>query len=187
MFNLSSKTVNGIGQYILIFWAYRRVEDDMRPLVRNAIQKSSARERQERKSTGKTKTAENSSESSSQPKSTKGGKSSSRDDVASDIPTQPLDKHASKAKEFQALSTSAPRRLNDIAMAPPDLKKLPRGVKKDGTKGKGDGLGKAGILSMAQRAMMEVEREKAIVRYRELKERRAKEGRSTGALVPEDS
>lgn len=187
VFSLFTMPGNRIEQYILIVWGYRRVEDDMRPLVRTAIQKSSARERQERKSTGKTKTAGNSSESSSQAKTSKGGKSSSRDDEASDTPTQPLDKHASKAKEFKAISTSAPRRLNDIAMAPPDLKRLPRGVKKDGTKGKGDGLGKAGILSMAQRAMMEVEREKAIVRYRELKERRAKEGRSTGALVPEDS
>lgn len=167
---------------------YRRVEDDMRPLVRNAIQTSSARERQERKSTGKTKTAGNTTKSSSQSKSPKDGKTSSRNNPPSDKDSPPPDKHAFKAKEFKALSSSAPRRLNDIAMAPPDLKKLPRGVKKDGTTGKGDGLGKAGILSMAQRAMMESEREKAIVRYRELKERRAKEtGRSTGALALDES
>lgn len=159
----------------------------MRPLVRTAIQKSSVRERQERKSSEKAKTTGDNTESS-QSKPSKNNKHSSRNDLPSDTDHPPPDKHASKAKEFKALSTSAPRRLNDIAMAPPDLKKLPRGVKKDGTKGKGDGLGKAGILSMAQRAMMEVEREKAIVRYRELKERRAKEmGRSSGALAPEGS
>ena len=34
-----------------------------------------------------------------------------------------------RATEFVGLKTSAPRRLNDIVMAPPELKKLPRGAK----------------------------------------------------------
>jgi hypothetical protein len=79
-----------------------------------------------------------------------------------------------RPKEFAAMSSAAPRRLNDIAMAPPRLKKFSRGVKtkhnspaSGGEKAKA-GAG-AGVLSM------EAERESAIKRYREMKERKTKE------------
>lgn len=79
------------------------------------------------------------------------------------------------------MSSAAPRRLNDVAMAPPELKKLPRGAAKRSSSsgGKAKAGAAAGVLSMAQRAMMEVERENAIRRYREMRERKAKEGDRT--------
>lgn len=87
-------------------------------------------------------------------------------------PPTPTVKHADKAKEFQSHSSSAPRRLNDIAQAPPEFKSLPRGSAKKialtGNK-KSDS-----VVSLAQKALMEQEREKAILRYRELKAERAK-------------
>jgi hypothetical protein len=88
-----------------------------------------------------------------------------------------VDRHADSQKEFAEHSSSAPRRLNDIAQAPPEFKKLPRGA--TAVNG-GIGSGKReGVLSMAQKSMMEQEREKAITRYRELKAQRK------GALVSE--
>ncbi|KAG5348884.1 hypothetical protein C0989_007423, partial [Termitomyces sp. Mn162] len=81
------------------------------------------------------------------------------------------DKHANKAKEFLTHSSCAPRRLNDIAQAPPEFKRLPRGAvaPDQGLGGKRDG-----VLSMAQKQLMETEREKAIARYREMKNQRNK-------------
>jgi hypothetical protein len=85
------------------------------------------------------------------------------------------------------MSSTAPQRLNDIAMAPPEPKKFPHGVKTkhnspvaggDEKAKAGAGAG-AGVLSMAQRIMMEVERESAIKQYRELKERKIKEADRT--------
>ena len=65
-------------------------------------------------------------------------------------------------------------------MAPPELKKLPRGAAKHSSSGgKAKAGAAAGVLSMAQRAMMGVERENAIRQYREMKERKAKEGDRT--------
>jgi hypothetical protein len=89
-----------------------------------------------------------------------------------------------RPKEFAAMSSAAPRHLNDIAMAPPRLKKFPRGVKtKHNSPASGGGKAKAGagagVLSMARRVMMEAERESAIKRYREMKERKTKEADRT--------
>lgn len=75
------------------------------------------------------------------------------------------------AKEFQVVSTSAPRRLNDIAQEPPVIKKLPRGAIKNDT-------AQPGVLSIAQKAMMEEERDKAIRHYRELKAGKLRESGS---------
>lgn len=74
----------------------------------------------------------------------------------------------STAKEFRVVSTSAPRRLNDIAQEPPVIKKLPRGALKN------DAAPPA-ALSMAQKTMMEEERDRAIRHYRELKARKLRE------------
>ena len=84
---------------------------------------------------------------------------------------------ASKEKpgDFERLSTSAPRRLNDIVQAPPELKKLPRGAKQQpkiseaAVGGEGTATLRQGALSMAQKAMLEEERLKAIKLYREMK------------------
>jgi hypothetical protein len=76
--------------------------------------------------------------------------------------------HTGPHKEFAKHSLSAPRQLNDVVQAPPEFKKLPRA-----TAIHGDGSGKrAGVLSMAQKAMMEQEREEVNLRYRELKAQR---------------
>jgi len=50
---------------------------------------------------------------------------------------------------------AVPRRLNDVVMAPPQLKSLPRGAAKRSLAlgGKVDVRTGAGVLSMAQRAM----------------------------------
>ena len=87
-------------------------------------------------------------------------------------PPSPPSKHADRPKEFQTAKSSAPRRLNDIAQAPPELR-----FKKAVTKPSDVGRGKSGsVLSMAQKSMMEEERNKAIERYRQLKaDRRVEE------------
>lgn len=128
----------------------RRIEDDMRPVVKSAIQSSSAQVRKVKKLEIKVK-----SQSS---------KHSRHTDPSPPPTTQ--SKHPARATEFQKTSTSAPRRLNDIAHAPPEFKNLPRGAEDKSKNNYG------GVISMKQKMMMEDEREKAIVRYRALKERR---------------
>ena len=77
-------------------------------------------------------------------------------------------------KDFEKVSTSAPKRLNDIVQAPPDIKKLPRKAKKLAAQGgarTGEGAKSLseGVLSMAQKAILEEERERVIKLYREMK------------------
>ncbi|KAI0003355.1 hypothetical protein BJV74DRAFT_944028 [Russula compacta] len=150
----------------------RRVEDCMRPLVRSAMLASAATERKERKKAVATTT------SATTTTTTHGNKLKAH---AEDPPSTKTvhsrndnEDDDNRPKEFATISSAAPRRLNDIAMAPPELKKLPRGAAKHSPGGKTTPAG-AGVLSMAQRAMMEVERENAIRRYREMRERKAKE------------
>ncbi|KAH9999063.1 hypothetical protein BJV77DRAFT_978733 [Russula vinacea] len=140
-----------IGMRIL-FSQITRVEDHMRPLVQSAIRASAATERKERKTTTTTTTT-----------------------TSSKAKSQPYHHQLQKPP-------AAPRRLNDIATAPPELKRLPRGATTRTQRGGGgsDGggkakAGKAGVLSMAQRVMMEAERENVIRRYREMKERKVEE------------
>ncbi|KAF5360518.1 hypothetical protein D9756_004503 [Leucocoprinus leucothites] len=147
---------------------YRRVEDDMRPMVRSAVQTSKAVERKARNaelvSGKKGKTFASLPEPS---RSATGHKSRGQSPPPPSglEPKGPKnDNNTERPKEFAELSTSAPRRLNDIAHAPPEFKKTPRGAKHAGT-----GAKREGILSMAQKSMMEQEREKAIARYRMLK------------------
>lgn len=80
--------------------------------------------------------------------------------------------------EFAKTSTSAPKSVNDIVQAPPQIKHLPRNAQKI-VAASGKGKKSDAVVSMAQKAMMEVERENAIHRYRELKERRLKQLRKT--------
>ncbi|EAU80863.1 hypothetical protein CC1G_03039 [Coprinopsis cinerea okayama7 len=137
----------------------RRVEDDLRPLVKSAMESGRAvvrkalREEQERKKAKSKSKSKSKTPEPSEPPTPK--------------PAPPKDKHADRPKEFAVASTSAPKRLNDIAQAPPELKKLPRGA--DKLVGGTSSSKTDGVLSMAQKAMMEQERLKAIARYRELK------------------
>ena len=93
-------------------------------------------------------------------------------------PPPRIDKHAGRPKEFQVASSSVPRRLNDIAKAPPEFKKFPRGASSTVT-GRADG-----VLSMSQKLMMDQERTIAIARYRKLKaDRQQAEDRGDNGLV----
>ncbi|KAG8733622.1 hypothetical protein FRC11_004550 [Ceratobasidium sp. 423] len=66
-------------------------------------------------------------------------------------------------REFASVSSSAPKRLNQVALAPPMLTKGPRGS------GVGKSGGKAPAVSMARKLVLERERERAIEQYRALK------------------
>lgn len=160
----------------------KRVESSMMPLIRTAMQQSSAQVRRVQKREieqgvakpgAQVKTMINDStradvSNPSLPPST--NTPLSRTDALNLSPlasTSTLQRqHRDKPKEFRVSSTSAPRRLNDIAQEPPRFDRLPRGARsgKDSSKEK-----VTGILSMAQKAMMEEERENVIKRYRELK------------------
>jgi len=142
----------------------RRVEDHMRPLVRSAMLTSAATERKERRSAAATiATAVN------------GTARESKERKAEATPST-APQHRDRPTEFATISSAKPRRLNDIATAPPVLKKLPRGAASSSLGAKHPARTKAGgVLSMAQRVMMETERENAIRRYREMRERKTKE------------
>jgi hypothetical protein len=66
-------------------------------------------------------------------------------------------------REFATVSSSAPKRLNQVAQAPPVLTKGPRGS------GVGKEGGKAPAVSMARKVMLERERMRAVEVYRALK------------------
>ncbi|KAH8991143.1 hypothetical protein EDB86DRAFT_3046507 [Lactarius hatsudake] len=144
-----------------------RVEDHMRPLVQSAMRASAATERGERKAATVNGTPRESTARSSVGNAE--GTTTAPSTAAAG------DKHRDRPKEFATISSARPRCLNDIATAPPELKKLPRrrasdlGAKPTRTKAVWS------VLSMAQRAMMGTERENAIRRYREMKERKAKD------------
>ena len=78
------------------------------------------------------------------------------------------EKHETKARDFQTFSSSAPKRLNDIAQAPPEFKKLPRKAPPKASSAPVD------VISQTQKRMMELERDKVIQRYRALKEGKRK-------------
>jgi hypothetical protein len=132
----------------------------MMPLVRSAMKTSSTLSRKARKAELEANAQANKKLSRSKPPETSKEPGS--------------EKHEGHPKEFSRTISSAPRRLNDVVSAPPVLKALPRGVsdgKQKSSAGKRDG-----ILSMAQKVMMETEREKAILHYREMKERKREAG-----------
>ena len=145
----------------------RRVEDDLRPLVKSAVEASLSVIRNKAKAE---------KEAHVEAKKTKHGNSQTKkvqstEETARDISPPPrIAKHAGRPKEFQSISSSVPRRLNDIAKAPPEFKKFPRGAPSTIT-GRADG-----VVSMSQKLMMDQERIRAIARYRELKADRQKAG-----------
>ncbi|KAI3618205.1 hypothetical protein WG66_005614 [Moniliophthora roreri] len=145
----------------------KRVEDSMRPLVRNAMKASLATIRGAKKQELEEKAAK---------KLLAQEKRQNEDDESSADPPPSLSssKHAGKPKEFQVLPSSAPKRLNDIVQAPPEMIRLKNARRSSAAMsigGKRDG-----VISMAQKQMMEAEREKAIARYRQLKAAKRKDG-----------
>ena len=147
----------------------------MRPLVESDVQSSLAFTRNKVKAEKRAHAeAKKATHGSSQTK-----KVQSTEETTCDISPPPrIDKHAGRPKEFQVASSSVPRRLNDIAKAPPEFKKIPRGASSTVT-GRADG-----VLSMSQKLMMDQERTMAIARYRELKADRQHAGdRGDNGLV----
>ncbi len=136
-------------------YAIRRVEDDMRPLVKSAMQTARSMERhtaqQERQARAETKVHK---EDGARTGNLRQKDALAVSDSAASSPAPPT------LKEF-ATADSVPRRLNDVVQAPPEFKQLPRGASSVGKKGD--------VVSMSQRLLMEMEREKVILRYRELK------------------
>lgn len=172
-------------------WLRRRVEESMRPLVREAVQTSTAAARKVKKEEEMAKEAQKAGRNAKPSRSVspapqskkKAGKApatgESDDEEGAPLarsttkpakPAKVIEKE--KPKDFATFSTSAPRRLNDVAEAPPELKKLPRGAKASKTADisvKSSASLREGALSMAQKAMLEEERERVIKAYRELK------------------
>ncbi|CAE6463357.1 unnamed protein product [Rhizoctonia solani] len=118
----------------------RRVEDAHRPLVRGALKRKNEEKRREKKETKKRKRDESDDEG----------------EDAKGVEQRPV-------REFATVSSSAPRRLNEVAQAPPVLTKGPKrsGVGKDG--------GKAPAVSMARKVILERERARVVELYRALK------------------
>ena len=148
----------------------------MRHSVREAIQTSSARVRQVKKEELSLKDSKKAAGANASSKTRR--KAGARDGSDSEDERDRLAARerpgVAEPREFEKVDTSAPKRLNDVAEAPPELKKLPRKAKKlaamgESAKGSGTGSLKEGVLSMAQKAMMEEERERAIRLYREMK------------------
>lgn len=137
----------------------RRVEKDMAPLVRTALTSSSTQTRRVRKEELEHKERD-------EEKMKGKNKKSPADQSLSPSP----ERMAAKATESRDFSKAAPRKLNDVAQAPPELPTLRLATKK--RKDHDGGTSKDSVLSLAQKVMMEQERENAIRRYREMKERK---------------
>lgn len=151
----------------------------MRPLVRSAVQSSSARMRRSAQETSKRidKRFQKRLDYSSGPRSPAKMKQLRNDTKPDSDTAQDRDSSGQRGKtsiEFAKASTSAPRSVNDIVQAPPQINRLPRNAKKV-VEASGKGKKWDTVIPMAQKAMMEAERDSAIKRYRELKDRRWKE------------
>ena len=158
--------------FLIVIYIKRRVEDDLRPLVKSAVESSRAITRNKAR-------AEKVAYAEAKKAAKLKRKGQSTEETTRDISPPPpprIDddsKHTGRPKEFQVASSSVPRRLNDIAKAPPEFKKLPRGASSSSNTitGRADG-----VLSMSQKLMMEQERTMVIARYRELKAERQRAG-----------
>ena len=147
----------------------------MRPLVKSALQSSSARMRRSAKDVskqvdGKSQKPLDSSDplSSTKMKQLRDG-TKPDPDTAQD--RDPWGQRGKASINFAKASTSAPRSVNDVVQAPPQISRLPRNAKRI-VAASGKGKKSDTVISMAQKVAMEAERENAIQRYRELKERR---------------
>ncbi|KAJ7847995.1 hypothetical protein B0H14DRAFT_2300337, partial [Mycena olivaceomarginata] len=169
----------------------KRIETDMRPLVRSAVQSSLAAVCAQHKKG--VSPAESSHYPNPLPQQTPNPIMRTQNLLPNPPPRRmgrirskpappPIDKHASCLKEFARTSSAAPRRLNDIAQAPPELSSFARKKSSANTPaGKaGDKSTKASILSPAQQLAMAAAREDAVQRYRALKASRRAAGGGDG-------
>lgn len=153
----------------------RRVEDAMRADVRSAVRAGQANMRRQEA----TEKAERKDKLENQPSPVE--TNSTGKEVTKNVRTHPSTSQQPGAKprktDFESLDSRAPKRLNDIAQAPPDLSTLTAKADKLLAKDKkGEAFGKKDVVPPEQWRMMEIEREKAIKRYRELKERKVARG-----------
>ncbi|KIJ28174.1 hypothetical protein M422DRAFT_270578 [Sphaerobolus stellatus SS14] len=150
----------------------RRVEEEMRVELSEAFQTSRTETRKARKTAAKEK-AERIAKAQ-KPKAAP--EPSSPPPPKPEPPKQP--KHTQQANKMVEFGkATVGKRFNDIVQAPPTFTKLPRGAKKIEAQGGGKSK-KADVVSMAQKQMMDIEREKAIKHYRELKESRLAAGKA---------
>ncbi|KAM6493809.1 hypothetical protein JOM56_010170 [Amanita muscaria] len=147
----------------------RRVEDDIQPVLRSAIQAARATIRRNvREGTKGKQNAKKASKSSSP---TVDHSVSRRKVTASATSNRTDEQVSAPPKDFAKFSASAPKRLNDVAQAPPALTALPRRAKHQ--RQEGTRVFTRDVLeSPAQRLVMDKERDAVIQRYRLLKERR---------------
>ncbi|KAF8633776.1 hypothetical protein AX15_001282 [Amanita polypyramis BW_CC] len=149
----------------------RRVEDGMRPIVGSAIQGSRATVRQAFKEARQLANTVKSNAAKPSPRSLQAdsGQSKRFASPAANMVVMNT-KVSTQSKDFEKVSTSLPRRLNDIAQAPPALTALPRGARK--LQQRFAVPKNEGVLSMAQKSMIDREREKVIQKYRLLRANR---------------
>ncbi|KAF8524055.1 hypothetical protein BU17DRAFT_85089 [Hysterangium stoloniferum] len=147
----------------------RRVEEEMRAPVAEAMQMSRAVTKKARRLDAKAKAEKIAAAQ------VKSKPAAAANDVAKSEHVKTVSAPARNTKtEFDKAAIRT--RLNDVVQEPPTLTKLPRGASKlQADKRSTDKTN--GVVSMAQKQMMELERENAIRRYRELRERRATGGR----------
>ncbi|KAG8869058.1 hypothetical protein FRC20_002255 [Serendipita sp. 405] len=154
----------------------QRIENSMRSEIRSAVQQGNAHSRRQymmEKADRDKRREENVHKK--QEDSVKPDVNSSGSKIAERATTSELLRPTQKQRqtEFETITSQGPKRLNDIVTAPPDLSALTKGRGLKGEAGIGAGLfGKKDIILPEQRRMMEIEREKAVKRYRELKEKR---------------
>ncbi|GJJ11382.1 hypothetical protein Clacol_005614 [Clathrus columnatus] len=143
----------------------RRVEDEMRGQVAEAMQASRSITKKANKLEKKAKEDRiAAAQGKSKPKKTDDSKIDTPPTTETETkPTKPL-------PEMDFAKAEQRKRLNDIVQEPPTFTKLPRGVKSTTNEGTKTEV----VLPMMQKRM-EIERERAIKRYRELKEKQLAE------------
>ncbi|KAL5507411.1 hypothetical protein ACEPAH_6867 [Sanghuangporus vaninii] len=160
----------------------QRVEDDMRPLIRSAMKSTMPLSKQKLKQSQKD--VEQLANERGKSKRVLEHDDSDSEDAYSHR-RQGKRKDRSPSPDFLRVSSSAPKRLNDVVQAPPELRPAPRlrrlaenlqHKKAQGRLGSAieDEQKDGGVITLQQKRMMELEREKAINRYRALKEAKQK-------------
>jgi hypothetical protein len=135
----------------------------MAPLVKSAVQTSAAVSRRVRHADGRRA-------NNKEKRETQNDKKTKPNDSKDGHSLDCIKKHADPPRKAFLTPSSVPRRLNDIVLAPPELTKFPRrggnaNVHKEGTS-------KGSVMSMAQKTILDAERQKAIMQYREMKEKK---------------
>lgn len=161
----------------------------MRPMIRAAMKNTASASKQKSKESqsvvNESKKPENDGKASLLAGTETAGRVSCRSKGKSKMGREP-------SPDFAHVSSSDPKRLNDIVMEPPQFKSMPRlarlaavaqsssttsGQHKRATYADDVGDADDDALIVARRRMMELERDKAIARYRSLKEVKLKYAR----------